>query len=64
MDPADNTDADPQAIPALPDDLTRVPTEYSVIEPDSIQAENGRTYHKDLKYLLPNDGVRRARGIV
>lgn len=43
----------------LPGDLYRVPTGSSIVEPASVQAENGRLYngYRKGKYFLPNDPV-------
>lgn len=52
-------------VPRIPEDLplfdefTRTSSGASVVEPDSVAWENGRTYHgyKEGKYHLPNDAV-------
>jgi hypothetical protein len=41
----------------VPVEFTRQASGLSIMEPDSVLRESGRTYHKDGKYLLPNDGV-------
>lgn len=56
---------EPQLNPFVPhfidEEVIREPTGTSIVEPDSVLGESGRTYHgyKEGKYLLPNDEVRR-----
>ncbi|KAK7921647.1 Secondary metabolism regulator LAE1 [Apiospora marii] len=47
----------------LPGDLYRVPTGSSIVEPASVQAENGRLYngYREGKYFLPNDPAEQDR---
>ncbi|ORY68863.1 S-adenosyl-L-methionine-dependent methyltransferase [Pseudomassariella vexata] len=43
--------------------IHRVPSDASVVEPDSVLGDSGRLYHgyKDGKYFLPNDGLEQDR---
>lgn len=43
----------------LPPELSRTPTGSTVVEPDSVMDDSGRTFagYKQGKYLLPNDAV-------
>lgn len=48
-------------VPTFEDEeLVRVPSGASIVEPESVLGESGRSYHgyKEGKYLLPNDAVR------
>ncbi|KAK7947887.1 uncharacterized protein PG986_008773 [Apiospora aurea] len=44
----------------IPGDIYRVPTGTSIVEPESVQGENGRLYngYREGKYFLPNDPDR------
>lgn len=56
-------DGDPLHINAAWFNHPREPTGSSVVEPDSVTAENGRSYHgyHEGKYLLPNDADEQDR---
>lgn len=43
----------------IDEELMRTPTGASVVEPESVVGESGRSYHgyKEGRYLLPNDAV-------
>ncbi|KAK8094898.1 hypothetical protein PG997_001583 [Apiospora hydei] len=47
----------------LPGDVYRVPTGTSIVEPESVQGENGRLYngYREGKYFLPNDPAEQDR---
>lgn len=47
----------------LPGEFTRKPTGESLIEPDSVFDESGRSYHgyRQGKYFLPNDAAEQDR---
>ncbi|KAK8133547.1 hypothetical protein PG984_005559 [Apiospora sp. TS-2023a] len=47
----------------LPGDVYRVPTGRSIVEPASVQGENGRLYngYREGKYFLPNDPAEQDR---
>ncbi|KAK8016794.1 S-adenosyl-L-methionine-dependent methyltransferase, partial [Apiospora rasikravindrae] len=45
------------------EELVRVPTGASIVEPESVIGESGRSYHgyKEGRYLLPNDAAEQDR---
>jgi hypothetical protein len=47
----------------IPQEFRRIPSGSSVIEPDSVLAANGRSYHgyKEGSYILPNDAAEQDR---
>ncbi|KAK8008334.1 hypothetical protein PG991_010885 [Apiospora marii] len=47
----------------LDEELMRTPTGASVVEPESVVGESGRSYHgyKEGRYLLPNDAAEQDR---
>ncbi|KAK6860410.1 S-adenosyl-L-methionine-dependent methyltransferase [Apiospora arundinis] len=51
-------------VPTFEDEeLVRVPSGASIVEPESVLGESGRSYHgyKEGKYLLPNDAAEQDR---
>lgn len=62
FDPAPSFESGPPVhVPHyVPEELNTISTGESVLDTQSVLAENGRTYHgfKEGKYFLPNDAVR------